>query len=313
VGSPKAGVTTQKSRRLCPMRERSDQTINTLLPPSKTHSLPLDTYGFAEMGKKIVLRIRKSSSSSRRKRPTWRRRTGKTKFASFSANKGPFTGTQFKQRKLRPKTWRRSLLVSTRHNNHWRSNSATHNTITTATTLGQGTITVLIPFVPAAASPFWIVAGGAVPTDTSVAVPIFDGDITLRGGKIGLSLVKDVASTDVIQVQVWVFRLIANPELSLFPAQSPLGWDPSLSADVARSFGKVIGYRTVNMTTTAEDFNMEFRLGPQKIDQHVTGVNIGSQPCFIVKATNLTSNTAVNLESVMYHNMSFSGDAIGTT
>jgi len=62
------------------------------------------------------------------------------------------------------------------------------------------------------------------------------------------------------------------------------------------------------MTTTAEDFTMEYRLRPYKIDQHTTGVLNGSQPVFMIKATNLVDNTAVNINGVFYHNVSFSAD-----
>jgi hypothetical protein len=232
---------------------------------------------------------------------------------AFTSRKGPFSGTPFRGRRIKPHAWKRSLFSHTRHLNHWRSNSAQAFTTSTGGTVGVGNIVVHTPLVPIAGMPFWTIGGGAVSTDTGVAVPLFDGDIILRGGKIGITLVKDVTSTDVIQVQVWVFRLIPNPELGLIPSNSPLGWDPSLTADISRAFGKVIGYKTTTMTVTGEDFTMEYRLGVQKMDQHIVATDTGSQPLFFIKCTNLTSNTDVNVHGLIYHNVSFTGDAIGST
>jgi hypothetical protein len=52
-------------------------------------------------------------------------------------------------------------------------------------------------------------------------------------------------------------------------------------------------------------------MGVQKIDMETFGTEFGSQIAFVVAVVNMQDNTAITLPSIVWHDMSFTGDVSG--
>jgi len=183
-------------------------------------------------------------------------------------------------------------------------------TFTTGTTPGFGTLDVNHPeFGATSANPFWTVTGGLELLDLGSLTPTFLGDITLRGGKVGITVSVADAVTDSIAVNIYLMFKMKRPVASatIFPVAEALGFDPSGNADVNESFGTVLGKRTGVIDYQNKTITYEHRVKPRKIDQATFTAN-GAQFCFVVHAVNVNAATNVTVNSLKYHNLSFSAD-----
>lgn len=187
-------------------------------------------------------------------------------------------------------------------------------TITTPAAQGSGVVVAIFPEKNGGVvggTGFWTTPFARA-LDASVSVPLFRGDVTLRGGRAGLSLSLSSTAVDTVDVTIYLVFTNDNPDLTRLSTPQSLGWDPEVTADFATRTGKVLLRRHALLTSLNTSMMMEHRLRIRKVDEvrHSTG---GKQFIWVVHAVNLTSATAVVLQGNAFSNLSFSADAIGTT
>nr|QTE03444.1 MAG: capsid protein [Tarsiger cyanurus CRESS-DNA-virus sp.] len=243
------------------------------------------------------------------RRRVGRRKNSTTAWNSISSSAA--RGIQFKSRKGSLRQWRRTLYRDTQALSHYRSALALVGTITTGTTPGFGNVGAIHPEFGTVVStdPFWTATGGFEVLDVGAGVPTFRGDITLRGGKIGITLSVPDSVTDAIACDVYLMFKIKRPIAfaTVFAALEPLGFDPSANADVPTNFGSVLFKRSGVLDYNNKTLTVEHRVKPRKIDQITFGA-LGNQFCWLIHVVNTTSATDVTVNHIKYHNFSFSAD-----
>jgi len=263
-------------------------------------------------------RIRASAPFSRnvrRKRfVRRRRRSGARRVTSMTQFQGRGGMLNYRARKYGKRRWRRLLWNSTQHKSHYRSYFTSNATLSTPATIGASTISTFFARANSVATAFfWLAANGATPLDAGGAVPLFTGsDIILRGGKLGLMIAAGDLVTDQVLVKVWLVSTVVDPDLTLISTPESLAWDPSVDPDFSTRIGKPILYRQAFLSTDMSDFDIQYRMKPQKIDQNVEA-QLGKSYLWLVSATNLTTAAATTVRVLPYWNLSFSADSVGTT
>lgn len=156
--------------------------------------------------------------------------------------------------------------------------------------------------------------------DFGVAPPLFQGDITLRGGIARLTIGAYPENVG-LRVRVYAVWAIPNPDINLYNAvnntNKSVEFDPSLIPDFTTKFGKIL-YSKQAMVPVGETFEIVHRFKPQKIDQAVfTGQPgpafeaAGSQLWWLVLVSSLETNTiSSSITTVNSFNLSFSADAV---
>jgi len=239
-----------------------------------------------------------------------RRRTGKSRMTAYTMFKGTGYSLPYRSRKLSARAFRKKIWNDTIAAPHWRSIDNNALTQTTGTTQGSGSVSLYTPLLSAAGgNPFWVTAGGLLPQDTGGASPTFRGDITLRGGKIGICISVAEASGNHSLIKVWTVRTVSNPIVARIISPQLLGWDPSVSPDFVSEFGRPIAYREAVINGNFSTFTVEHRLKPQKIDQASFINDFGHQIVFLVQIVNTVDATDNTVQVIPYHNVSFSADA----
>jgi len=242
----------------------------------------------------------------------------------------PYGGLQFRGRKLSKRRYRNVLWRDTIAKAHYRSYA--HLALTSAGALPAGFGNGLTYMRPAITvndaiwhtDPFWTAIGGAQSIDASVPVPLFRGDITLRGGFARFT----TSNPDTgVPVRIKVFGVWSNRNPSseittnLHGTSHAMEWEPSVEPDFSQ-FGRVILRREVTLLPGAQPFECSYRFRPQKIDQNVfigenpflLNVPGGNQLWWVWQMIPLVNNAAADaVSSLLSFNISFSADAIGTT
>jgi len=218
--------------------------------------------------------------------------------------------TMYRSKKLSRKGWRRSLWNQTLHKQHWRSVANSVAAITTNATQGLGTLVAVQPLfvgTPSLTTMFDTVTGGLQVADTGVSVPSFDnGDLVIRGGRIGITFNVEDAVTDEIGISVLTVWTCKNPDFTKLPGSVPWGTTVDAAPDFAE-FGKVLRKQDFVLSNSVPAITIERRLKVQKIDQNDFSEG-GLQIVFVVLATNLSNSAAVACNAIIYHDMSFVGD-----
>lgn len=161
--------------------------------------------------------------------------------------------------------------------------------------------------------------------DANVTVPLFKGDIVLRGG-IARLLIGAYPENVNFRVKVYAVWAKATPDPDVYTNTNNqtrgVEFDPSLIPDFATKFGKIL-YEKEAMLPVGETFEIIHRFKPQKIDQNVymgqdnvAGADepAGSQLWWMVIIVPLDVNgISAAVTCVNSFNLSFSADAIGTT
>ena len=152
-----------------------------------------------------------------------------------------------------------------------------------------------------------------------MSLPNFIGDITIRGGTIGIDFNVLDAVTDVIGVRVWLCfgrtghtNPSSNTEFS--GVSRPWGMDPSAVADLTTVGGiKVLKSWTAYLKYDNASFSVDHRIKPRKVDQQpyitANADAEGAQFIWIYHCVNLSSTTSQTVGITKRHNLSFSGDA----
>lgn len=242
------------------------------------------------------------ASSSRRRR----------RVSAVSAQLGNVKSIGFRSRRMSRSAWRRALWRDTLFKQHWRSLESGSQTLNAPASIDDAEL----GYLPALNASFWTAGGGTVASDVGGTVPLFTGDIVLRGGISKIQFSNNAVS-DSIRVKLYMVWANTSPTVAgVLPAGGSIvdaAWDPSLLADFAR-FGKVIGQREFIIVPGQRPTEVSYRYKPRKVDQVVFN-NLGEQ-LFWMWTINQMSNVDGGTQAVTVqrsHNVSFSGDAIGTT
>lgn len=258
----------------------------------------------------------------RRRIPIRRRRFGrrtrvgaKRKSTWYSDYAGNARTLSYSAKKINRKAWKRKLWSDTLASQHWRAVASATGTISTGTTSGQGTLTTDFPLMNLTGSlGFW--ENGVIPADQNMSVPLFNGDVTLRGGKIFMQ-VFNPSTTESIGFKVWRVKTIKNPEVTLFPnvITVPTTYDPTCIPDFDRKVGKIWDMKEGTIRALSS-MTYEWKCPIQKIDQatyRVSGAPNtfvgGDQFALVILVYNVASNTAINVVNNTGYNVSFSADA----
>jgi len=246
---------------------------------------------------------------AKKRKTTFKRKRGSKSLADYTSLNTKGTSVGFRGRKTSRRQYKKWLWDSTLFKTHYRSLGAATATINTPANNTDMTLGGVDLYRFGLGNKFWTAGGGAITNDTGVALPLFIGDIILRGGVWAVTF-HNPASTDVM-VTVWEVFTIADPGLSVFPVLSVKGWDPSVSSD----FSTLIGKSGRNRQVTIEggnSYTITGRFKVQKIDQAVYELE-GKSPWLFYSIANVGTAAAVGLNLVRTYNLSFSADAIGTT
>lgn len=253
-------------------------------------------------------------------RPSWgskRRRTGK-RVARFKRRRSTITQTsqsgvgrktQYRGRRLGKRAIRRILWRDTIFSPHYRSVSAVSSTIASPASNNTAT-NVRFPLLNYGGGAFWTAAGGAKGVDVSQTVPLFDGDITIRGGLVGATITNG-STTDPVMVNIYYLWSIARPDFTIVSSTVSVGYDPTIDPDVTTDVGKIYWSSSV-LLTPGQVFKFERKLKPMKIDRHAYN-NGGRSPQLYVSVNDTLSATASSIRVTTYYNLSFVGDSVGTT
>jgi len=258
---------------------------------------------------------RKRSSSTmrrskfkRRRTSRFRRKAGSKRTAGYTTLNTRDTQFGFRGKKTSLRAYRSHLWNSSLFSNHWRSIQANTFSLTTP---ADATSSVIGGFnmYRQTSNPFWIAAGGAVPTDTSIAVSAFKGDITIRGGVYELIIANaGTGSTQDVRIKLFVITTVSNPDFAFQPVAPPIGWDPTASADFIKNIGRPHMIKEV-LLNEANAYVHKGRFRIQKIDEIQYGEQ-GHAPIIYIQAHNVGHTTATVINIQMSHNLSFSGDAV---
>lgn len=249
---------------------------------------------------------RRRLNFSKKRRVTRRGR----KNTAFTSQSGTGGGLRFKSKRTSRSAYKKHLWNSTLYKDHYRSTKALSSSINTNTNTND-----LVVLAEAAylfgITPFYLAAGGAVTNDSAVLLPSFNGDITVRGGMIGLRLANTLdtvaANTGSIQGTVFLIKTTKNWTAASIPASGQVGWDPTLIADFDTKVGKIL-YRRNFLLRDADTAVVEYRLPVHKVDQGDV-VALFNTYVWLVLAGNVDSTLTKNVNVTKYWNLSFAGDA----
>jgi len=257
-------------------------------------------------------RVYAPRSNAFKKRKSVRRKTnrrGGKAIADFTSLNTKGTTVGFRGKKTSRKTYLRHLWNSTLFSSHYRSLYCTSGTVTTpANNTDYGLFGINL-YRNGPATQFWTVAGGALPIDIGGTVPLFKSDITLRGGV--WSVVFHNPGPGDIMLTIWKVFTVTDPLLSSFPAAAVKGWDPTVSGDFSTLIGKA-GFNKSVSIEGGNSYTLTGRFKIQKIDQARYELE-GKAPWLFCGIANVGTSAIVNVNFTKSHNLSFSGDAIGTT
>jgi len=250
-------------------------------------------------------RVYAPRSNAFKKRKTYRKRRSARKTIDYTSLNTRGTSSGFRGKKTSRRTYNRHLWNSTLFTTHYRSNETVSGTITTPASLTQADL-LGINLIRHGNNAFWLAAGGAVATDTSVTLPTFKGDVILRGGSWNFTLHNTSAANVDVAIRVFLVYTEERPDFSIEPSTVAHMWDPSLTADWNQLIGKVKMTREV-LLESGNNYTISGRLRMQKIDQTTYGLQ-GRSPLLFVSCGNVGFTTAHTLTYTTSYNLSFSAD-----
>lgn len=224
-----------------------------------------------------------------------------------TSKSGSTSAFGFRSRRLRPRQWRSILWRDTVASTHFRSNNAQNTVVTTAQDAAHSQVFVFSS-IRIGANQFFTTAGGMILPDPPAATA-FIGNITVRGGIIGLRVgnMNSVASSQ--NVRIFLIKTSRNFSAASIPSSMPLGWDPSVVADFQMNIGRVVLMREALLENNSV-MDVKFRLRPFKIDRDEYDLDRNS---FVwVMLLNDVEGAASAVTCCPYFNLSFAADAIGT-
>lgn len=256
--------------------------------------------------------FRKKYNRTKRRYNASRKRRG----LSWTTSSGSAKSMNYRSKKLKRSSYRSHLWRMTLAETHFRSAGNTATTVTTGTSPGSGTVSLVLPtFIgtPGPTTAFWTTTGGLqIPDVGSSAYTFSGGNMVIRGGQVGITISAPDTVTDDCNVKIFVVSLAARPDFTLLPGTAPYGTMIDSNPDFSR-FGKILYVKERTMNYQSPTFTLVHRLRVQKIDIEDWGTTLGSQIAFVVVATNMIDTTANALSAVVWHDMSFAADVVTST
>lgn len=256
---------------------------------------------------------RKRKSRTTRRTPYKRRRTQRRgrKASAFTSQSGVGGALRFKARKTSRAAYKKHLWDSTLFKEHYRSNAAVSATIVTNTNTNDLNILAEQALVYGAA-PFYTAAGGAIQPDIAQPLPLFSGDVIIRGGMLGMRIANNMdattANTSSIQGTVYLIKTTKNWTAASIPATVRPGWDPTLVPDFDTKVGRIL-YRRNFLLRDADAAVIEYRLRVEKVDVGDLGSTFNTY-VWLVLTGNVDGSISHVLTVTKYHNLSFAADAV---
>lgn len=259
---------------------------------------------------------KKPRSARRATRVVKKRTGGRARTSSWTMQTGVGKGLRPMSRKLKPRQMRKMLWRDTLFKAHWKSAEMSPLSFTSDTSQGKGILKVVLPTFVGTVGPttaFWTVTGGLQLKDTGSTAPIFnDSNLVIRGGQVGINFTCPDAQTVETVVRIWKIWLIKIPNINLIEGQT-INYGSQLTSgpDFEAQVGRVLDYKEATLNNAYPSFTYVTRMGVQKIDMETFGTEFGSQIAFVVAVVNMQDNTAITLPSIVWHDMSFTGDVSG--
>jgi len=242
-----------------------------------------------------------------------RSRKGGGKSSAYSTLSTGASKFGFKTKKTSNRAFRNALWKDTLYKAHYRSIGGVLNTFDTPANAVLERSVVYNAIDNGTNTTFWLTTGGAQDVD-GATVPFFESDITLRGGVCGVHISNvDATANDICSLKVY-FGITPNlPSTGGFNSTTrPIGWDPSCFPEFKQYVMKVVLQEWNIELKPGERVTLKRRLGVKKIDKAVW-LNSGNRFYWAVVAGNSDSNNAASITFTTFFNVSFSGDAVGTT
>lgn len=257
---------------------------------------------------------RKRSRNTPYTRVNKRRRVNKRyvkRSSAFTSQSGTGGGLNFKSKKLSVKRYRRMLWNDTLMSTHYRSNLGSQIVINTPAN-NVNAATFQIPALRPAGSQFYIAAGGAIAPDAAQPLPLFTGNLVVRGGIIGIRLCNTLDALATAQNSlegiVYLIKTTKNYTPASLPNPVQIGFDTSLIQDFSTLIGKIV-YKKQFLLRESDSAQCEYRMKIRRLDIG-DYVNDRNQYVWIVVVSNLDNVTSRSMSLSMYHNISFSGNAV---
>lgn len=251
-------------------------------------------------------RVSTRRNGTKKRKSSFKRanRRGGRKTADFTGFNTRGTSIGFRGRKVSRSAFKKHLWDSTLFKSHYRSVRTTAGDVTSPANDVTCTITGLNMYKHDA-NPFWVAAGGGVSVDTGIALPLFIGDVILRGGVYTATFANTTAND--MQLKLWFSTTVPDPVITIVPTNTALSWDPSMTPDFNSQVAKSWMQKTV-IIEGGNSYSISHRFKIQKVDQ-TTYIVEGLTPIIWMSLSNLGHSTASVLRVVRSYNLSFSADA----
>lgn len=256
--------------------------------------------------RKRTMAFKPRSNRFKRKKIIRRRFKRSSRNVQYSDQRGIASNVRFRSRRIRPAAFRRLLWKDTIASTHYRTNGSALGSLVTP----AGSITMTLGRAQAmdnGVAPFWQTTGGALSQDPGIAVPVFKGNIVIRGGTLGIRVHNIPTAVMDINVNVYLVKNAPRPSYTNLPAVAPVGWDPTLTSEFRQDIGKIIYSRRFTLSPGGT-MNLERRIGVQKIDLESWAVD-ASRYEWLIGVADTDSAGFTTVQVVTYFNASFSGDA----
>lgn len=255
-----------------------------------------------------------------RPRATWgikkgkfarRRRGGKSN--SYSTRSSGASGFGYRNRKVSGRAFRRNLFNSTKFSTHWRSVGGVLNTTGSPASAVLSRSIVYNAIDNGVTSSFWLATGGAIDVN-GATLPIFRGDIVMRGGVVGAHINNtDATGTDILNVKLMLGIAPDIPNTSGFnSATRPIGWDVTMFPEFSNFVMKSVLKTWDFVLKPQEQMTVKYRMGVRKIDKQ-EWIASGQRPYWIVILNGPANNNVTDCNFTTFFSLSFTGDAVGTT
>lgn len=246
----------------------------------------------------------------KRKSRTSRSGTVRTGYAGASSN------ITYKKKRFNRRRWKRDLYKHTQFKQTFRSlNNGSFNVpVGSITGVNNAVFALANGVIGGGVTPFWTVAGGAIPVDQAGVVPIFSpSSIILKGGMSKLTVTNN-GLVDTIRAKVWAVWAKSRPDYTNnVPAtlsNVPNDWDPTVHPDFHESFTVLFG-REVLLLPGSRPMELSYRYKCRKIDTDEFGIEGGQQLIWMMTFSETGNGDAIgtNVTVINSHNLAFVGDA----
>lgn len=258
---------------------------------------------------------RKSNTRRRldfsKKRKFSRRPRGR-KSNAFTSQSGSGGAVNYKAKKTSRRAYRKHLWDSTLFKEHYRSLGSVSTTLNTPATFNTMSILAEKAIDNGTSTNFWLSTGGALAPDPLQALPAFSGDITIRGGKIGLRIANTLDSVasaaTTMHGTVMLVRTTKNFSSGAITTPQLVGWDTSLIPNFDTSVGRVV-YRKNFLLKDSDTALIEYRIKLQKIDVGDFNATFNTY-LWVLMVGNVDNASAHGMTVTKFFNLSFAADAI---